>query len=77
MAKDKRCLIQHCPNMARVRSPVCRSCAASFHYWDTRGLGAILERQNRLEKWQDRMQYLGSRDKEYSRVTRFIKARRA
>jgi hypothetical protein len=76
MPKDKACLIQHCPNMARVRSPVCAACASSFRYWDKKGSGAILERQDRLEKWQDRMQYLGNRDKEYRNVARKIQNRR-
>lgn len=72
----KACIIEHCPNMGRVRSPVCAACAASFHYWDKRGATAIFERQNRLEKWQDRMQYLGNRDKEYRNVARKIERRR-
>jgi hypothetical protein len=75
-----RCLIEHCPNERRVLSPLCHACAQSFSYWDKRGPAAILHRQNQLEKWQDRMIYLGTEHTDNRRlrnVARKISRRRA
>ena len=73
------CLIEHCPNARRLRSPVCQACAANFHYWDERGADAIMQRQSQLEKWQDRMQYLGEQkpNRRIRNAARQIKARRS
>jgi len=74
------CLIEHCPNERRKLSPVCRSCAACFGYWERRGAGAILARQNQLEKWQDRIQYLSQErpnPRSIRNASRFISRRRS
>lgn len=74
------CLIEHCPNPRRVRSPICSACAQAFRYWDKRGPSAILARQDQLEKWQDRMEYLGTDHNPTRRlrnVSRQIEKRRA
>lgn len=73
------CLIEHCPNLRRVRSPICATCSGNFRYWEKRGAKAILDRQGQLEKWQDRMQYMGQRDdqpKEFRNAARTIEKRR-
>jgi hypothetical protein len=71
------CLIEHCPNERRLRSPVCAACAQNFRYWDEKGPGAVMNRQSQLEKWQDRMQYLGNEERKFKRVAREITNRRA
>lgn len=79
MALDKKCIITACPNMGRKRSEFCATCGSAFHYWekklDKHGIQAIHDRQRALDKWTERMTYLGNRDKEYSNVTRFFKRR--
>lgn len=81
MFEKTKCIIEHCPNMGRVRSRYCHACSNSFYYWEKKtekfGVAVILERQTKLEKWQDRMTYLGSRDKEIANVARKIAKRRA
>jgi hypothetical protein len=73
------CLIEHCPNNRRVRSPVCAACAHNFHYWDARGASAIMHRQQQLEKWQDRMEYLGEQtsNRRIGSAARYVEKRRA
>jgi hypothetical protein len=74
------CLIEHCANRRRPRSPVCAACAQNFSYWDKRGPDAIVTRQRTLEKWQDRMQYMGENytDKaKVKHVARSIEKRRS
>ncbi|MBA0084835.1 MAG: hypothetical protein HRJ53_07560 [Acidobacteria bacterium Pan2503] len=73
------CLIEHCPNNRRLRSPVCQACAQNFRYWDTRGASAIMQRQSQLEKWQDRMEYLGEHtsNRRIGLATRHVEKRRA
>ena len=75
------CLIEHCPNSARLRSPVCASCSAAFHRAEVKGAAWIIQRQNTLEKWQDRMEYVGSKERSPTRsmknAARFISRRRA
>ena len=77
---ENACLIEHCPNQRRVRSPVCSACAVNFHYWDKKGPDAIMNRQRILEKWQDRMQYMGEKithKPKVKHVTRIIEKRRS
>lgn len=80
MALDQKCIIHGCTNMGRLRSEVCRTCSANRGYWERRieeeGIQVVFDRQRALEKWQDRMVYLGNRDKEYINVARFFKRRR-
>lgn len=71
------CLIEHCPNLRRKRSPLCRCCAASFNYWGKKGPKAVLDRQNQLEKWQDRIQYMSSEERRFKNVAKHIQKRRA
>ena len=74
------CLIAHCPNQRRIRSPVCAACSHNFYYWEKKGADAILSRQTQLEKWQDRMQYLGehySQKPKVKHVARSIEKRRS
>ena len=71
------CLIEHCPNLRRPISPLCQACAQSFRYWEKKGPPAILNRQNQLEKWQDRMQYLGKEERRIRRAAKHIENRRA
>lgn len=71
------CLIEHCPNPRRKRSPLCRTCAGSFSYWTKKGPAAILSRQTQLEKWQDRMEYLGTKERKIRNVAKHIEKRRA
>lgn len=74
---DRKCVIENCDHMARARSPVCYQCAANFRYWQKRPVSAVISRQHQLEKWQDRMQYLGSEDRRYSRAKRIIEKARS
>lgn len=74
------CAIEHCPKRRRKLSPVCASCASSFRYWMKKDVGAILGRQKQLEKWQDRMQYLGTEvepNRRFRNAARIIEKRRA
>ena len=79
MYESRACIIDKCPNNGRIRSRYCAACAHSFYYWEVKtkkmGLAAIIERQDKLEKWQNRMMYLGNRDKEMKDVARTIKRR--
>ena len=72
-----RCLIVGCPNKARKRSPICKNCASTSGRWLKRGPDAILSRQETLEYWQNRMQYLGHTHKEYRNVAKQIERRRS
>lgn len=73
------CIIQHCPNEGRKRSPYCSACASSFRYAQNKGPGWVVLRQGTLEKWQDRIQYLGTErnKKEFGHVARKVASRRA
>lgn len=75
----KKCLIENCPNDARKRSPVCSSCAHCFYYWEhhERGVVAIIDRQQQLAKWQDRMVFLGSKTRRFRRAKRVIEKARS
>ena len=80
MSSYEPCQIEHCSNQRRIRSPVCAACSHNFSYWEKKGADAILTRQRTLEKWQDRMQYLGEHrtDKpKVKHVARTIEKRRS
>lgn len=75
------CAIKNCPRRRRLRSPLCKSCSASINgYWGHKTPADILARQTQLEKWQDRMQYLGtkveSKIRRFRNVAKFIQKRR-
>lgn len=78
--KDVKCKTLNCKNMARARSDHCRGCAGVWSYWERKidklGPQVVFDRQRALDKWADRMTYLGTRDKEYANVTRFFKRRK-
>lgn len=75
------CLIEKCPNERRAQSPVCSACAAGFRYAEKKGPTWALDRQDRLEKWQNRMIYIGTaagrNRKEFRNASRRIQARKA
>lgn len=75
------CRIEKCPNGRRKLSEVCSACASGFRYAEKKGPGWALERQDKLEKWQNRMIYIGTADgrnkKEWRHAKRRIQARKA
>lgn len=75
------CLIFKCTNERRKLSPVCAACAAGFRYAEKKGPSWALDRQDKLEKWQNRMIYIGATDgrnrKEWRHAKRRIQACKA
>lgn len=81
MSITNKCSIEHCNNLLKPSSRVttCQACRSSFRYWQAphRGVAAILVRQEQLEKWQDRIEYLGEKEKRFARAKRVVSAARS
>jgi hypothetical protein len=77
--KSRPCVMRNCPNKGRLRVPYCATCSGNMGDWESKlekDPLAVSERLKRLDKYLDRMLYLGNRDKEYSHVARLVKRHR-
>lgn len=72
----KTCIIEKCgrPVSERSRFPECSRCRAVYRYWDQKpnAAQAIVDRENALDKWRDRMRHLATQTKgtKYAKVKR-------
>jgi hypothetical protein len=55
------CETEWCPNDRRKLSPFCASCVAGHTRAEKLGPGWIVQRQQKLSKWQSRMIYMAVR----------------